>query len=237
MTYTLVADARFPGHAGETLTAAFLNANHTTNNGGSAAFTEVGSAGQWEIVLTVPDAFQGWVRILSGATVLDTKALDPREVENADILSSTIATGGLDLGDIPADVWAYASRTLTSAGTVTIVSPWRADGTLELVEGAAYTAALGTRLPALQLDSAAPDWSVADSLDCDIGIRGAPPKFSTAVELSGPASAQVLQIGDITSLDTGELTAGTAYWFTIWASLDDDRAVVVEGPCVVEGSA
>lgn len=184
------------------------------------ALAERGATGCYAGLLTIPAAHRGGVDVLnhSGGAILASAAINPEESESA-----------------PADVWAYAARTLTSSGPISVSSPWAADGTLTLAEGAAYTAALGTRLDPLVLPSSAPDLT-GRTVTCEIALAGHTAKITTTVTVSGPASAQVLQIGDLTSAQTAALDPGEAYRFTCWASAPPaaDRWPVVSGPVTVE---
>lgn len=114
MSYSLTVDLHYgAGATGLTLVATFRNSDGSTNGGGSATFTERGG-GDYEALLTVPDGFQGWVRLSSnaGATARGTLAINPAETENPDVRTSTRSS------HTAADVWAVGTRTLSSFGTL-----------------------------------------------------------------------------------------------------------------------
>jgi hypothetical protein len=122
MAYTLtVSLALGAGKTGLTLTPALKNPDGTAALGLTTTnLIEVAAgSGAYAWTGTLPNGFRGYLQFSNGGTFLSHVAINPQEVENADVKTSSISGGS---GASAADVWSYASRTLTQTAAQVIAA-------------------------------------------------------------------------------------------------------------------
>jgi hypothetical protein len=178
MTYTITFSFYRPSKAGLTLAAQLIDTDFNDTGSEITSFAdEPYSDGWYDCVFdAIPDDHQGFMEIYeSGARAsgpICKFAINPSEVENADVKTSTRSDGtGITLADdaitaakydqstaypltvasIPTAVWANTTRTLTSGQALVAQSPVSSGGTVETYQGGDYSSA----------DSLALTWSIS----------------------------------------------------------------------------
>src|SRR3954469_1220053 len=122
MAYTLTVSLTLgAGKTGLTLTPALKNPDGTAALGLTTTnLIEVAAgSGAYEGTGTLPNGFRGYLQFSNGGTFLSHVAINPQEVENPDVKTSSISGGS---GASAADVWSYASRTLTQTAAQVIAA-------------------------------------------------------------------------------------------------------------------
>jgi hypothetical protein len=177
MSYTVMcAVVLGPSKTGLTLQYRLFDPTGAYVGAAATAGLERGSTGTYLVPVVAPDGHQGGVDFLnaSGGAILASGDWNPRELQNADILSSSIATGGLDLDALAGAVWGHTPRTITSGGPISVTAPVSADGTvLDLIIGEDYGPTPGNQ-PRLALTFAAGAWPDLTGGTAAFLISGAP---------------------------------------------------------------
>ena len=122
MSYTVCNTLDFgPAYTGATLNAQLVDSSR--NPVGSAITTGIdensGGLGLFDFALTVPDGHQGWCHVYvqgASSTILASLPLNPAELENADVKTSTRSTvadimsfammSARQFQDVIMDIWA-----------------------------------------------------------------------------------------------------------------------------------
>ena len=117
LTASLVLGA---AKSGLTLTADLRNADGTSAAGlTTTSLIEVSAlSGSYQWTGTVPDGHRGYIRFLDGATFVTHVPVEPAEVETAAVVWANASRTLTSFGTLVADIWSHATRTLTQAVSV-----------------------------------------------------------------------------------------------------------------------
>lgn len=227
MTISLTLGA---GKTGLTLTPDLRNADGTGAVGlTTASMIEVAAgSGSYEWAGTIPDAHRGYLAFLNGGAFVTHVALNGQEVELSDVKTSTRSS------HTAADVWASATRTLTSFGTLAadIATAVWAAGTRTLTSFGTLVADVSTAV-----------WSavsrtltgvVAGLTAADVWAYATRTLTMTAAQIAAVLTGNTLtlQRGDtftasLTGL--GSLVGRSKLWFTVKHRYDDaDTAAILQ---------